>query len=342
MEDGFDFVACTSACLAVAPGPMPVTGKLRSRVLQPVISVVVPVYRSGEQLRNLYARLQPVLDAVAPAWELILVDDASGDGTFDVMLDLRRDDDRVRLVRFARNAGQQHATLCGLAKSRGTWVITLDDDLQNPPEEIPRFLSRLQEGYDLVIGRIAGEKQHLGYRNLGSAFMQWLAARVVGKPRHISLSSFRGMSRRAVDSITAYAGTHVYLPALMFAAVPVDRISNVPVAHHARGAGNSTYTLRKLLRLSSYLLINYSRLPLRVVTVWGFLVSAASLGYAVWIAMRVFVEGSPLTGWPTVVVLVAFLSGNIMLCLGVLGEYIGRLVQENSRLAQFPVFEEHG
>jgi len=310
--------------------------------LQPVISVVVPVYRSGGQLGKLYARLQPVLDATGEPWEIILVDDASGDGTFDAMLDLRRRDERVRLVRFARNAGQQHATLCGLARARGQWVITLDDDLQNPPEEIPRFLERLRQGDDLVIGRIQGEKRHVGYRNLASAFIQWLAARIVGKPGHIALSSYRGMSRRAVDGITAYAGTHVYLPALMFAAVPADRISNVPVEHHARGAGRSTYTLRKMLRLASYLLINYSSLPLRVMTAWGFLVSVASLAYAVWIAIRVLLEGSPVTGWPTVVVLVAFLSGNIMLCLGVLGEYIGRLVQENSRLAQFPVFEEHG
>ncbi len=309
---------------------------------KPLISVVVPVYRSGEQLPALYARLRPVLDAIDPAWELILVDDASGDGTFEAMLALRDEDPRVRLVRFARNAGQQHATLCGLTRARGDYVITLDDDLQNPPEEIPRFLERLQAGDDLVIGRIEGGKQHKAYRNLGSRTVQALAARIVGKPDHIALSSYRGMSRRAVDSIAAYAGAHVYLPALMFSAVPVDRISNIAVPHHPRSAGQSTYTTRKLVKLASNLLINYSSMPLRAVTLWGFVVSIASVAFAAWIAIRVLVNGSPVSGWPTVVVLVAFLSGNIMLCLGVLGEYIGRLVQENSRLAQFPVYEEHG
>jgi undecaprenyl-phosphate 4-deoxy-4-formamido-L-arabinose transferase len=312
------------------------------RAMEPVVSVVVPVYRSGEQLRALYARLRPVLDAIDPAWELILVDDASGDATFDVMRSLREGDPRVRLVRFARNAGQQHATLCGLTRARGRYVITLDDDLQNPPEEIPRFIEQLRAGDDLVIGRIEGGKRHKGYRNLGSRMVQALAARIVGKPRHISLSSYRGMSRRAVDSITAYAGAHIYLPALMFSAVPVDRISNIPVPHHPRGAGQSTYTTRKLFKLASNLLINYSSLPLRAVTLWGFFVSIASVAYAAWIAFRVLLHGSPISGWPTVVVLVTFLSGNIMLCLGVLGEYIGRLVQENSRLAQFPVYEELG
>ena len=308
----------------------------------PLISVVVPVYRSGEQLPALYARLRPVLDAIDPAWELVLVDDASGDGTFEAMLALRDQDPRVRLVRFARNAGQQHATLCGLTRARGDYVVTLDDDLQNPPEEIPRFLERLQAGDDLVIGRIEGGKQHRAYRNLGSRLVQALAARIVGKPDHIALSSYRGMSRRAVDSIAAYAGAHVYLPALMFSAVPMDRISNIPVPHHPRSAGQSTYTTRKLVKLASNLLINYSSMPLRAVTLWGFVVSIASVAFAAWIAIRVLVNGSPVSGWPTVVVLVAFLSGNIMLCLGVLGEYIGRLVQENSRLAQFPVYEEHG
>lgn len=313
-----------------------------SRMTEPAVSVVVPVYRSGEQLHALYARLRPVLDAIDPAWELILVDDASGDGTFEVMLALRQADPRVRLIRFARNAGQQHATLCGLTRARGRYVITLDDDLQNPPEEIPRFIAQLRTGDDLVIGRIEGGKQHKSYRNLGSSMVQRLAARIVGKPDHIALSSYRGMSRRAVDSIASYAGTHIYLPALMFSAVPADRISNIPVPHHVRGAGQSTYTTRKLLKLASNLLINYSSLPLRAVSLWGFFVSIASVAYAMWIAFRVLLHGSPISGWPTVVVLVAFLSGNIMLCLGVLGEYIGRLVQENSRLAQFPVYEELG
>lgn len=306
------------------------------------ISVVVPVFRSGEQVRALYARLRAALDATGRPWEIILVDDASGDGTFAAMLDVRRADERVRLVRFARNAGQQYATLCGMTRARGSCVVTLDDDLQNPPEEIPTFLAKLGEGYDLVIGRIEGGKRHGSYRNVGSAIVQWLASRIVGKPRHIALSSYRAFSRRAVDIITGYAGAHVYLPALMFGAIPADRIANVPVAHHERASGRSTYTPRKLLRLASHLLINYSSLPLRLATVWGFLVSIGSVAYAAWIALRVILHGSPVTGWPTVVVLVAFLSGNILLCLGVLGEYIGRLVQENARIAQFPVFEEHG
>lgn len=307
-----------------------------------LISVVVPVFRSGAQLRLLYERLQAVLDSTGRPWEIILVDDASGDGTFDIMLELRARDARVRLIRFARNSGQQNATLCGMTRARGDCVITLDDDLQNPPEEIPRFLACLDQGYDVAIGRIEGEKKHRLFRNVGSVLVQRLASHIIGKPRHLSLSSYRAISRRAVDIMVSFAGTHVYLPALMLNAVPVDRVVNVPVPHHQRQAGHSTYTVRKLLKLASYLLINHSSLPLRLATLWGFVVSAASLAYAAWVVVRVLLHGSPITGWPTLAVLVSFLSGNIMLCLGVLGEYISRLVQENSRLSQFPVFEEHG
>lgn len=304
------------------------------------ISVVIPVYRSRDNLEALYGRLRQVLDLSLLPWEIVLVDDASGDGTFEKMRELHERDHRIKAVRFAHNAGQQHATLCGLVRARGDYVFTLDDDLQNPPEEIPRFIERMNQGYDLVIGRIDGQKQHSWYRNLGSRFVQALVTRILGKPKDIALSSYRCMSRRAVDQITSFTGAHVYLPALMFKSVPVDRICNIAVAHHERSSGRSNYTPRKLLKLASYLLINYSNLPLRVVTVWGFLLSLASLAYAALVAINVLINGSAVSGWPTMVVLVSFLSGNIMLCLGILGEYIGRLVEESSRAARFPVFEE--
>lgn len=304
------------------------------------ISVVVPVYRSGPGLESLYGRLSTALDAIAGEWEIILVDDASGDGTYDIMCALHERDPRVRLVRFARNTGQHHATLCGLVRARGDLVFTLDDDLQNPPEEMPKFLAKIDEGFDLVIGRIEGGKKHGWYRNLSSRMLQRLIERILGKPRHIALSSYRCMTRRAAARMGAFTGAHVYLPALMFNSVPPERIANVPVEHHAREYGRSTYTLAKLLRLASYLLVNHSSMPLRIMAVWGLLVSTVSLGFAAYVAVDVLVNGSRVTGWPSIAVLVSFLSGNIMLCTGILGEYVGRLVEEGARTSPFPVFEE--
>ena len=305
------------------------------------ISVVVPVYRSGPILPALYDRLSAVLSALTDAWEVILVDDASNDGTFDRMLELHRRDPRVKAIRFARNMGQHYATLHGLRRCKGDYVLTLDDDLQNPPEEIPRFLARVDEGYDLVIGRIEGGKQHSFLRNLASGAVQLLIGRILGKPRSLSLSSYRCMSRRAAQGISAYSGAQAYLPALMLGAVPTDRICNLDVSHHPRLDGRSQYTLRKLLKLSSYLVVNHSSIPLRFVTAWGTLLSLASLAYAIYVVVDVLLNGSAVIGWPTLAVLVSFMSGNILMCMGILGEYIGRIVSENARSGQSPVFEEH-
>jgi undecaprenyl-phosphate 4-deoxy-4-formamido-L-arabinose transferase len=305
------------------------------------ISVVIPVFRSGPMLEELYQRLQSVLSSLTDRWDIILVDDASNDGTFDRMLELYNRDNRVKLVRFARNMGQHHATLCGLQRAGGDCVLTLDDDLQDPPEEIPSFLAKIEEGYDLVIGRISGSKQHSWLRNIASHTMQSLVSRILGKPRGLALSSFRCMTRRAVEGIASFTGTHVFIPALMLSSVPPDRICNVPFAHHPRLVGSGNYTLRKLFKIFSYLIINYSHVPLRLVTTWGFILSLASLVYALFIVIKVLIYGSPFSGWPSLAVLISFLSGNVLLCMGILGEYIGRLVDENARASQFPIFEEH-
>ena len=304
------------------------------------ISVVVPTYRSKDSLPELRRRLGAALDAITPDWEVILVDDASNDGTYAVMETLHEADPRFRLIRFARNRGQHQATLCGLQRASGRYVVTLDDDLQNPPEEIPRFLAKLEEGYDLVIGRIEGSKAHSGARNLASWLVQVFVGAVLGKPKDLQLTAYRAMTRRAAVQIASYAGTHAYLPALMLSSVPPDRIVNLPVEHHDRMAGESTYTLRKLVKLFSYLLINHSYIPLRLVTGVGFLLCLASFAYGTYVAAVATFGSSGVPGFASLAVLVSFLSGATLLGMGVIGEYVGRLVEEGSRSQQFPVFEE--
>jgi glycosyltransferase involved in cell wall biosynthesis len=318
------------------PHPFPDDG-----IVSTYVSVVVPVFRSGGVLPLLYSKIAAVLDGLQLEWELVLVDDASNDGTFDVMRTLNRQDPRVRVVRFARNMGQHHATLYGIQKTTGEFVVTLDDDLQNPPEEIPRFLAAMTDA-DLVIGKISGAKEHSISRNLASRSVQSLVGSILGKPKSLSLSSYRCMTRRAATAIGQYSGAHVYMPALMLGAVPVDRIRNIDVAHHPRASGTSQYTLRKLARLLSYLLINHSALPLRFMTGWGILLSIASLCYAAFVLLDVLINGSSVTGWPTLAIMVSFMSGNILMSMGILGEYVGRLIAENARSGQSPVFEEYG
>ncbi len=306
------------------------------------VSVVVPVYRSATLLPQLYGRLRHVLDGIAESWELILVDDASPDESFSAMQALRKSDPRVRIIQFARNHGQQHATLCGLNYAQGRYVITLDDDLQCPPEKLPKFLEQLRNGMHVVIGRIdKGEKKHHWWRNLGSTVNQYLAGRILGKPRDLYLSSYRGFSRYAVDKVTTYKGAHPHIAALFLKAVPHRFIANVDVDHKPRADGGaSTYSIPKLVKTLSYLMVNHSYLPLRVMAVWGFVLSLVSFLFALWVAGRALLFGHNVAGWPSLAVLIAFFSGNIMLSLGVVGEYLGRLVEEDSTAEQFVVFRE--
>jgi polyisoprenyl-phosphate glycosyltransferase len=304
-----------------------------------MISVVVPVFRSAALLPALAERLKSALDAQDRPWEIVMVDDASPDDSYAVMRRLRAADARVRIVQLARNHGQQHATLCGLNYARGDEVVTMDDDLQNPPEEIAPLLARLREGHAAVIGRIT-DKRHGWWRNAGSRAHQYLAQRIIGKPRGLYLSSFRALSRTAVDRLVRYKGAHPHISALLLKSVPPGAIVNVDVRHDPRGVGGSTYSLRKLLKMASFLLVNHSYIPLRFMTGWGFFLSLLSLLFAAWVVARVLFYGHPVQGWPSLAVLVAFLSGNILMALGIVGEYLGRLVEEFSVSDQFAIHRE--
>jgi undecaprenyl-phosphate 4-deoxy-4-formamido-L-arabinose transferase len=305
----------------------------------PVISVVVPVFRSAPLLEALMQRLRGALEAQGRPWEVIMVDDASPDGSYAVLQRLRAADPRVRIVQLARNHGQQAAVLCGLNYARGEEVVTIDDDLQNPPEEIGALLARLREGHPAVIGRIT-DKRHGWWRNAGSRANQYFAQLIIGKPRGLYLSSFRALSRTAVDRLVRYKGAHPHISALLLKSVPPAAIVNVDVRHDARTIGGSSYTARKLLKTASFLLINHSYIPLRFMTGWGFVLSLLSLLFAAWVVVQVLFFGHSVQGWPSLAVLVAFLSGNILMALGIVGEYLGRLVEEFSVSEQFAIHRE--
>lgn len=306
------------------------------------VTVVVPVFNSDRSLRVFYERCSQVLDSISSDWEIVMVDDASSDESWVVLGEIRGIDQRVRVVRLAHNHGQQHATLCGLGYATKDYVVTIDDDLQCFPEDIPLFINMLKKGKEAVIGRIAREgKQHSWWRNFGSRINQQLAGKIIGKPKELSLSSYRAMTRRVAERLVAYKGAHPHIAALLFKSVPVAYIGNVDIRHAPRGDGGGTsYSWQKLVKTLSYLLINHSYLPLRFMIGWGVAISLASLGFALWVLVQGLVFGYTATGWASLAVLISFLSGNILLALGVVGEYLGRLVEEASNITQFSVFEE--
>jgi undecaprenyl-phosphate 4-deoxy-4-formamido-L-arabinose transferase len=318
---------------------------MRLKVIDRTVSVslVVPVYRSASTLPEFYARARTVLDQLCDDWEIVLVDDASPDQTWFAALALHEQDPRVKAVRFAKNKGQQHATLCGISYACKRYVVTIDDDLQCFPEDLPLFIEQLQAGKHVVIGKIPmTEKRHSAWRNLASSLNQKLVSKIMGKPTGFGLSSYRAMSQLVAKQLAKYQGSHPHIAAMLFNSVPVSMMANVTIRHASRADGGpSTYTLGKMFKTLSFLVINYSLLPLRYVVIWGFMVSASSILFAVFILLRTLLTDHIVPGWASLAILVSFLAGNILLALGVQGEYLGRLVENATHLSQFPIIEEH-
>lgn len=318
---------------------------MRSHVVTKAISIslVVPVYRSASTLAIFYERAHQALQEICDDWEIILVDDASPDLTWLAAMSLREQDTRVKVIRFAKNKGQQHATLCGMSYAKKRYVVTIDDDLQCFPEDLPLFVEQLNAGKHVVIGKISTtEKKHSAWRNLASRFNQRLVSRIMGKPNDFALSSYRAMSLAVVKQLVKYQGSHPHIAAMIFNSVPMSMMANVPIRHSARADGEAgTYTLGKLVKTISFLIVNYSLLPLRYVSIWGFIVSISSILFAVFITLRTLFTDHAVPGWASLAILISFLTGNILLALGIQGEYLGRLVENATNLSQFPIIEEH-
>jgi len=220
-------------------------------------SVVIPVYNSSKTLEELYERLKRVLESLSGSWEIIMVDDRSSDNSYEIIRVLRERDKRVKIIRFLRNLGQHSATFCGLKHSKGDCIITIDDDLQHPPEEIPRMLEKLREGYEVVIGKYE-TKKHSPFRNTGSFFVNFLISILTGKPYNLSITNFKVFSRKAADAVISFKGKYFYLSMVLFLSISPSSAVNLEVSHEKRKEGTSGYTLWKLIKLVSVILIYHS------------------------------------------------------------------------------------
>jgi len=299
-------------------------------------SVVIPVYNSERIVADTVARTRAFFESRKLRFELILVNDGSLDGSWRVISGLARADKRVKAINLLRNYGQHAANLCGFRHASGDWLVTMDDDLQNPPEEIVHLIGKAAEGHDLVLGRFRS-KQHASYRRLGSKFVNWLNGRIFPKPEGLVLSNFRLLHKDVVQRICEYQSPFPYIPglALMFCHSP----ANVEVEHHPRRIGSSSYGFVRIAKLVATLLFNYSSFPLRFVMGLGLLVSIVSflLGLAVLIKGALY--GSAVAGWTTLVVLLAFFNGMLMLMVGMIGEYTVRLLAQASGGSPYQVKE---
>ncbi len=301
------------------------------------LTFVIPVYHSAETIAGVVREIQSL--TVEGGHEIILVNDGSTDETSDVCRGLVRQPGRVpiTLIEHARNFGEHNAVLTGWRHARGAHIVNLDDDGQNPPSEAVRLWRHAKEtGLDVVFGHYV-EKQHSVWRNVGSWFTNRMTDWALDKPPGFYLSSFRCVTAFVARQVIDYAGPYPYIDGLLLQVT--QRIGSIEVRHEARRAGQSTYTLRRLVRLWLSAWVNFSVLPLRVATVLGLLVGAAGLAALVGVGWLWWHGRGPQYGWGWLMAALLIFSGTQLVLLGLIGEYIGRMFLTVSQRPQSVIRE---
>lgn len=306
----------------------------------PRFSVVVPLRNEEELLPELVDRLSKTLDALDGPWEVILVDDGSADGTYGLAVEAHGRDPRFKVVRLSRGFGHQIALSAGLDLARGDAVVTMDGDLQHPPEVIPDLVARWLDGDEIVYGVMTERPGE-------SRFKDWTARafyRLMGRLADIEVPAgagdFRLVDQRALEAVRAMRESNRYLRG-MFSWVGF-RQSGVPYVHPARTAGRTKYTGVKMLRLATDAVISFSSRPLRLSLNLGFIFSLASIAFGVAAAIGKLAGGLVVPGWTSIVVLVGVVGGIQLIVLGVIGEYISRIFDEVKRRPLYVVTRTHG
>ena len=287
----------------------------------PTISIVVPVYRAEGALEELYQRLVAVAESEGLKFEILFVEDCGGDGSWELIQELANSDARVRGLRMSRNFGQHSALLCGIRAAKNDIVVTLDDDLQNPPEDIPKLLTKLTEGHDVVYGTPEGG-QHGFYRNIASRITKLALQNAMGVENAGKTSAFRAFRTELRQAFSEYRNPSVNVDVLL--SWGTTRFSSVTVRHEPRQDGSSGYTLYKLIAHAANMMTGFSTMPLQIASVMGF--AFALLGGLVlaWVVGRYFVQGSPVQGFPFLASIIAIFSGVQLFSIGIIGEYLAR------------------
>jgi undecaprenyl-phosphate 4-deoxy-4-formamido-L-arabinose transferase len=308
-----------------------------SAALPAGVSVVVPVYRSVETLPILVERVHAALGGVAH--EVVLVDDGSPAATWTMVAKLAADDPLVVGLRLGRNSGQHNALLCGLRAARYATAVTIDDDLQNPPEEIPKLLDALVEGVDVVYGTPQQVAQR-AWRRFSSLWTRTLIATALGAENATRISSFRALRTALRDGFDADLGPSVSIDALL--TWSTSKFSSVTVEHHDRVGGRSNYTLRKLVRFALDVATGYSAVPLQIALSLGLLTALFGVVVLAWVLLRLAITGDSVPGFPFLASIIAIFSGVQLVTLGIIGEYLARMHFRVMRKPTYVVAERAG
>jgi undecaprenyl-phosphate 4-deoxy-4-formamido-L-arabinose transferase len=296
------------------------------------LSVVVPVYNSEAFLSELVARIRPVLEKTASTYELILVNDGSRDGSWRVIEELAGRHDWIRGINLMRNFGQHNALLCGIRAARHGIIVTMDDDLQNPPEEIPKLLGGLAGGVDVVYGVPEKSEQGL-WRRVSSWMFRAALRKAMGVEAASYASAFRAFRTHIRDAFEQYNHPSVSVDVLL--SWGTTGFSRVCVEHHARSAGRSNYNLRKLAAHAFNIVSGFSTAPLHLASLAGLSFTVLGIVLLAYVLARYVAEGGSVPGFPFLASVIIIFSGVQLFCLGIFGGYLGRIFH---RTLQCPTY----
>ncbi|MCI8966645.1 MAG: glycosyltransferase family 2 protein [Lachnospiraceae bacterium] len=304
------------------------------------ISFVIPCYRSARTIGGVVAEIQDTMASLpAYVYDIFLVNDCSPDDTYEVIKALCAAHDNIRGISLARNFGQHAALMAGLRKSDGDIVVCLDDDGQTPANEVGKLLEGIESGSDVVYASY-DNKKHSAFRNFGTWMNDIMTRTMLGKPRELHLTSYFAARRFVVESMLRYENSYPYIIGLVLRAT--RNITNVPVSHRSREVGTSGYTMKKLLGLWFNGFTAFSIFPLRVATVTGVIFAGAGFVYGIYTVVKKFVNPQVPLGFSSLMAAVVFIGGMLMIMLGLIGEYIGRIYISINNSPQYVIREETG
>lgn len=305
----------------------------------PYLSIVIPVFNEEYNLPSLMERLYPVLQGTGKPFEIIFTNDGSRDRSLEILHQMVQKYDGVKVIEFNGNFGQHMAILAAFEKTSGQIIITLDADLQNPPEEIPRMVAEIEKGRD-VVGTIRQKRQDTFFRRLASRIVNITTNKMTGMEMSDYGCMLRAYHRDIITNINRCQETSTFIPALAqtFCSNPVE----IRVSHSERAAGESKYSLYKLVRLNFDLMTGFSVVPLQLFALFGIITSILSLVFALFLLIRRFLVGSEVEGVFTLFAILFFFVGIIILGIGIVGEYVGRIYQEVRKRPRFVIRRTYG
>lgn len=301
------------------------------------ITFVIPCYRSERTLPHVVEEIREKMESMKQyAYEVVLVNDCSPDGTAKTIRELCERYDHIRGVNFAKNFGQHAALMAGLRQAGGDYVICLDDDGQTPADEADKLIGKLEEGYDAVYAKYE-HKKHSLFRNLGSKVNEYMTRIMLGKPAELYLSSYFAVKRFVVEDMIRYENSYPYVIGLVLRAT--GNIANVAVSHREREEGASGYTLKKLIGLWFNGFTAFSVKPLRIATGLGAFCAIAGFMYGIYTIIKRFLNPAVPMGFSSIMAAIVFFGGMVMLMLGLIGEYIGRIYISLNNSPQYVIRE---